>query len=152
MLADTSTSSTRSTGSRATAASGPSAATTAAAAAALVDARVLLVEDNVELAQLTVALLRANGLQPRHVSDAAQALQLLALPHAFDLVLSDVVMPGELDGIALAQRLRREQPGLPVVLLSGYYDSAARAAEFTVLRKPCSESDLLRALARALQR
>ena len=128
------------------------AATTAAAAAALVDARVLLVEDNVELAQLTVALLRANGLQPRHVNDAAQALQLLALPHAFDLVLSDVVMPGELDGIALAQRLRREQPGLPVVLLSGYNDSAARAAEFTVLRKPCSESDLLRALAHALRR
>ena len=124
----------------------------AAASTALVDARVLLVEDNVELAQLTVALLRANGMQLHHVTDATQALQLLAVPHAFDLVLSDVVMPGELDGIELAQRLRREQPELPLVLLSGYSDSAVRAPDFVLLRKPCSESDLLRALAHAMRR
>ena len=122
------------------------------AATVLDGVRVLLVEDNLELAPLAVALLRLNGMHAHHVADAAQALRLLQVPHEFDLVLSDVVMPGEFDGIELARRLRREQPGLPVILLSGYIGGAAQAPEFEVLHKPIGERELLRALARALRK
>jgi CheY-like chemotaxis protein len=88
----------------------------------------------------------------RRAADAAHALQLLAPPHDFDLVLSDVVMPGEMDGLMLARQLRREQPALPLVLVSGYSDSALAAADFKVLRKPCAEGELLQALAQAVGR
>ena len=124
--------------------------TATAAAAALAGARVLLVEDNEALAQVSAALLRSHGLQVQHAAHAAEALQRLTPPHDFDLVFSDVIMPGEIDGLMLARRLRREQPGLPVVLTSGYSDTAAQAADFKVLRKPCSEDELLQALLQAL--
>jgi CheY-like chemotaxis protein len=111
---------------------------------------ILLVEDNEELAQLTAALLQTHGLQIVRAANAAEALQLLRAPHRIDLVLSDVVMPGEMDGLALARQLHRDQPQLPVVLVSGYSDSAAIATEFKVLRKPCAEDELVRTLAAAL--
>jgi signal transduction histidine kinase/ActR/RegA family two-component response regulator len=125
-------------------------ATVTAATPTLAGARVLLVEDNEELASLTAALLQAHGLLVTRAATAAQALQTLTPPHEVDLVLSDVVMPGEMDGLMLARRLQREQPDLPVVLISGYSDAAARAAEFKVLRKPCAEDQLIHALAVAL--
>jgi signal transduction histidine kinase/ActR/RegA family two-component response regulator len=124
----------------------------AAGVATLAGAHVLLVEDNEELANVTAALLQSHGLQVRRAADAAHALQLLAPPHDFDLVLSDVVMPGEMDGLMLARQLRREQPALPLVLVSGYSDSALAAADFKVLRKPCAEGELLQALAQAVGR
>lgn len=74
----------------------------------------------------------------------------LALPHDFDLVLSEVIMPGEIDGLMLASHLRRLQPALPVVLVSGYSETAALASDFKVLRKPCTEDELLQALVEAL--
>ena len=129
----------------------PGAAPAGAGAARNFDGvRVLVVEDNEELARITVALLRARGFAVQHAADAAQALRQLQPPHAIQLVLSDVVMPGEVDGLMLARRLRREQPGLAVVLVSGYSDAAAAATDFEVLRKPCAEAELLQALARAL--
>jgi signal transduction histidine kinase/ActR/RegA family two-component response regulator len=121
-----------------------------AADAVLAGARILLVEDNEELAHLTAALLQAHGLQVLRAGNAAQALQMLQPPHEVDLMLSDVVMPGEMDGVALARQLQREQPQLPVVLVSGYSDVAAQATEFKVLRKPCAEDELVRALSAAL--
>jgi len=123
--------------------------TATAAAAALTGARVLLVEDNEALAQVTSALLQAHGLQVQRAAHAAEALQRLVPPHDFDLVLSDVIMPGEIDGLMLARRLRHEQPELPVVLVSGYSDTAAQAADFKVLRKPCTEDELLQSLVEA---
>jgi signal transduction histidine kinase/ActR/RegA family two-component response regulator len=126
------------------------ASTDPAAAAALAGARVLLIEDNEELARITAALLQAHGLQVQRAAHAAEALQRLSPPHDFELVLSDVIMPGEMDGVMLARRLQQEQPKLPVVLVSGYSDVAAQAADFKLLRKPCTEDQLLQALAQAI--
>lgn len=114
--------------------------------------RVLLVEDNDELATVTAELLRSHGLQVAHAAQAAEALRLLDAQPAtrFDVVLSDVVMPGEMDGLALARQIRRQHPALPVVLISGFNNTGAEGSGFAVLRKPCPPQDLLQALRDAI--
>jgi signal transduction histidine kinase/ActR/RegA family two-component response regulator len=121
----------------------------AAAAFAVTGLRVLLVEDNAELAAVTAELLRSHGVSVQRADNAADALRLLALRPFFDVVLSDVVMPGDMDGLALARQIRREHPALPVVLVSGFH-TAASASEFRVLSKPCPPQELLQALRDAI--
>ena len=112
-------------------------------------ARVLLVDDNGALADVTEVLLQAHGAQVLRARDASQALRLLAAQPDFDALLTDVVMPGEMDGLALAQLVRQQHPALPVVLISGY-SKAASASGFPLLRKPCAPEELLAALRRAM--
>jgi signal transduction histidine kinase/CheY-like chemotaxis protein len=114
--------------------------------------RLLLVEDNAELAEATLSLLASFGVRAVRAADAEEALRLLRPSgHGFDIVLSDVVMPGPLNGLALAQRLRSEHAGLPVVLMTGYTSEIhkAVAAGFQVLPKPFVPEDLLNTLAAA---
>jgi signal transduction histidine kinase len=111
--------------------------------------RVLLVEDNETLGDITAALLTAHGAQVQRANCAEQALLVLAAQGPPAVVLSDVVMPGERDGLALAREVRRLYPGLPVLLISGY-NKAAADSEFRVLRKPCSQLELLGALHEAI--
>jgi signal transduction histidine kinase/CheY-like chemotaxis protein len=122
------------------------AAKTDAGPQMIAGAHVLLVEDNEELGRVTAALLQSYGAIVRRAADAAQALRQVEEQPPVDIVLSDVVMPGGMDGIALARRLRHERPGLPVVLISGYNRSTEEAGDLVVLRKPCAAEDLLRAL------
>ena len=114
--------------------------------------RVLLVEDNLALGDTTAALLQSHGTQVLRAADASEALRQLAAQPAVDLVLSDVVMPGAMDGLALARQLRQDRPLLPVVLVTGYSANAAGVHDFTVLRKPYGLSDLLTAIEGALIR
>jgi CheY-like chemotaxis protein len=66
-------------------------------------------------------------------------------------VISDIVMAGGTDGLALARALRQRRPDLPVLLVTGYSDAAARVAgEFAVLRKPFLLAELSRAAARMI--
>ncbi len=122
----------------------------AAPAPGIQGARVLLVEDNIELGDVTAALLQAHGAQVQRAADAAEALRRVHAGAAFDVVLSDVVMPGAMDGLALARQLHREQPGLPVVLISGFVASEAAVRDFVVLHKPCPQQELLAALHAAI--
>jgi signal transduction histidine kinase len=110
--------------------------------------RVLLAEDNVALAEVTTALLEGHGCQVVRAGDANEALKAFALEGPFDAVLSDVVMPGDMDGLELARRLREQAPELPVVLTSGYAPAAA-AQDIAILSKPYTEHELLIALLRA---
>jgi signal transduction histidine kinase len=127
------------------------AAGEAAASPALAHARVLLVDDNQALARVTAALLQAHGARVERLDNAADALHRIdETPDAFDAVLSDIVMPGAIDGLELARQLRRHHPTLPVVLLSGF-SVAEGTREFVVLRKPCSEREMLGALTDALR-
>ncbi len=121
----------------------PSALTTIAGA------RVLVVEDNPTLSDVTVALLRAHGAEVDQAAKVADALQKLAEEPAFDVVLSDVVMPGRMDGIGMARLLKQQRPQLPVVLISGF-NQADNDGEFLILRKPCPQDELLAVLADAV--
>jgi len=114
-------------------------------------ARVLLVEDNQTLGEITAALLVVHGAQVERADDAAQALQRVDAGQTFDVVLTDVMMPGAMDGLALARRLRVLRPLLPVVLITAFGQAVAgEAAEFTVLSKPCPQDELLLALSKAI--
>ncbi|MDB5911777.1 MAG: response regulator [Ramlibacter sp.] len=113
---------------------------------------VLVVEDNNEVASALLPLLEALGCTVARVDSAAAALEWLAVQESrADLVLTDVMMPGEMDGMALARRLRAEMPGLPVLLMTGYAEriDAATSLGFEVLPKPCSPEVLSAAIARA---
>ena len=110
----------------------------------------LLVEDNPDVAEISAQMLEELGYQVHAVDSASAALDLFdRMP--FQLVVSDIVMAGAMDGIALARALRQRRPDLPIVLVTGYSGSAAAAGtEFTVLRKPYQLSDLSRATAKAI--
>ncbi|SEL18995.1 Signal transduction histidine kinase [Roseateles sp. YR242] len=118
----------------------------------LAGASVLLVEDNEELNRVTASLLRSFSCQVVTAANAEEALKQFGSGAAFDVVLSDVVMPGGMDGQALARELRRRRPGLPVVLISGYSTALTAESIFPVLRKPASPAQLLDALAKAMGR
>ena len=87
---------------------------------------VLLVEDEPTVRRTLRATLLQLGYQVIEAADAEKALAICREATHVDVLLSDVVMPG-LSGVELARRLRRDRPGVPVVLMSGY--SADLAAE-----------------------
>ena len=120
-------------------------------ASALDARRVLLVEDNVELGDATAQLLESFGCQVARAGSAQQALLRVAEDNAFDIVLSDVAMPGEMDGLAMARALRSQYPRLAIVLISGFSSALTDARDFVVLSKPCPPDDLLKALQRAIE-
>jgi CheY-like chemotaxis protein len=66
------------------------------------------------------------------------------------LVLTDVVIPGEYDGLMLARKIRAHFPEIPIVLATGYAKLFDGAPEFPVLRKPYQIADLARAIQQAL--
>lgn len=124
----------------------------------LSERHVLLVEDNDELAEVTMALLESYGSRVQRCRSAEEALtelqSIYAQPAApqnrFDVVLSDIAMPGAMDGVGLALTVRERWSDLPVVLISGYSAAMERARDFIVLRKPCTPEDLVSALRRAM--
>jgi PAS domain S-box-containing protein len=110
----------------------------------------LLVEDNPEVAKVTEQMIEQLGYRVQRVGGAQEALEV-AERTPFDLVISDIVMAGPMDGVALARTLRQRQPDLPVVLVTGFSSSVTEGElEFAVLRKPFEVSDLSRAMAKAL--
>jgi len=109
---------------------------------------VLVVDDNPDVADVSAGMLEQLGYDVHKARDAASALAAVE-QRAFDLVVSDIVMPGTMDGVALARALRERNPGLPVLLVTGYSQAAAEATpEFTVMRKPIQLAELARAAAR----
>jgi signal transduction histidine kinase/CheY-like chemotaxis protein len=117
--------------------------------------RILLVDDEKPLLDMTAELLTKLGYAPAPFSDPGAALASLeATPESYDLVLSDEMMPG-LTGTALARAALRARPGLPIILISGYTGPALShlaiaAGAREVLRKPVQSHELAAALARAL--
>jgi DNA-binding NtrC family response regulator len=83
-----------------------------------------------------------------HVTSAEAALGALANGRVVDFVLSDVMMPGGVNGLQLAREIRRRHPGLSITLMTGYVESAADMAdgEFNLLQKPYTLEDLATAL------
>ena len=116
-----------------------------------VSGRILLVEDNPQVADVTAQMLTAMGFQVEATDRARKALERLDAGTAgIDLLLTDVIMPDGLNGVDLATLIRARFPALPIILTSGYNDVAAGAA-FPVLRKPVPYDELYRAICAGLR-
>jgi CheY-like chemotaxis protein len=116
--------------------------------------RILVVEDEEAVRAIVGEQLRGLGYAVQLAGDAEQALALLR-SHRFDLVLTDVVMPGRLNGKGLADEVERSWPGTRVVFMSGYSENAllndGRLEKgVMLLAKPHQKADLARIIRSAL--
>jgi signal transduction histidine kinase/ActR/RegA family two-component response regulator len=115
--------------------------------------RVLLVEDDDRVAELVADMLGELGYDVVRTANAAMAMDVLQRGESVDLVFSDMVMPGEMDGLELARDISRRKPELPVVLTTGYSASASAAAQegLRLLVKPYRIEALAAELAAAME-
>jgi PAS domain S-box-containing protein len=114
---------------------------------------VLIVEDDADVADVTASLIDQLGYKCRLAMDAEDALQRFERGEKFDLVFSDVAMPGAMDGFGLAHALRRRYPGVPILLASGLTTPNEAADEgILLLRKPYGLDDLRRAIINVLSK
>jgi len=113
---------------------------------------VLVAEDDEHVAELVAEMLRELGYKSKRGATAAETLRLLEETGPFDLVLSDMIMPGKMNGLELAQEVVRREPGMPVVLMTGYSEAAASAAAegFPLLVKPYTIEAMGEVLGQAL--
>jgi len=109
--------------------------------------RILVVEDNPDVGAFATQLLAELGHETRLAPNGLEALRMVEEEGGFDLVFSDVVMPG-MTGIELGHELRRRCPGLRVILTSGYSHVLAQEGRhgFELLQKPYSVEMLTRIL------
>ncbi|WP_207541237.1 hybrid sensor histidine kinase/response regulator [Sabulicella rubraurantiaca] len=104
---------------------------------------VLVVDDDPGVSRLTVGMLEAEGHRVVAVTDPRVALERLDSGESFDLILSDVIMPGGMNGVDLAREIRRRWADLPILLVTGFAeDSDAILQEFPMLHKPFTTIEL----------
>jgi PAS domain S-box-containing protein len=110
----------------------------------------LIVEDNPDVAAATAPLVEQLGYRVVFAESARTALDILSRGK-IDLMITDIVMAGEMNGIELAQAVREKNPQIPVVLVTGYSEQLGAAGPgFTVLRKPYRLVELNRAISKAI--
>jgi CheY-like chemotaxis protein len=111
-------------------------------------ATILLVEDEPDVLHVTRLAFTDAGHQVVPARDGAEALAVLRSEASLDILVSDVVLPGGLNGVELGREARRLHPSLPVLLVSGYaadaLDEQGARGEFEILAKPFSQAELLR--------
>ena len=113
---------------------------------------VLVVEDNPDVRAVSTMLLEQIGHRVHFESSAEAALEQLQKNPYVDLVFSDVVMPGGMDGVALARVIRSRYPDIAILLTSGYAKAAEAAGrEFPILRKPYEVKALASAVNAAIR-
>jgi two-component system, NtrC family, sensor kinase len=129
----------------------PSTAPMKAEAAPRRAGTVLVVEDSPEVAEVASAYFQQLGYMVKQVASANEALELLVKDAKIDLVFSDILMPGGMNGLELGHAIRRRHAAMPVLLATGYSDSARDAVEqgFIVLQKPFDLAALEQALREA---
>ncbi|MGC2775754.1 MAG: response regulator [Bradyrhizobium sp.] len=111
--------------------------------------RILIVEERREVAELARSILEDFGYRTELAANAHAALELLDSSVRFDLLFTDLVMPGGMNGTVLAREVRKRQPKLKVLLTTGYSDAAVERAdanigEFEIINKPYRRTDLVR--------
>jgi CheY-like chemotaxis protein len=89
-------------------------------------ARILLAEDDESVRAFVARALQHRGHSVEEAEDGLEALELLDVGARYDLLITDIVMPG-LDGIALALKVARDFPDMPVLLITGYSAERQRA-------------------------
>jgi len=116
---------------------------------------VLVVEDNDDVRELAEQVLEMEGYAVQSAGSGEQALALLREGDPVDLLFTDVIMPGGMTGIELAEQARTLRPGLPVLVTTGYMDElpdCGRSGGLEILAKPYRQESLLEKVRVALAR
>jgi len=113
--------------------------------------RVLIVEDDIFVAELAADMLGELGFESTITHSAKEALERLAGGDRPKLVFSDVVMPGGISGIELARKVRERFPELPILLTTGYSEQVGATQGFPVLQKPYEMDALAGAITKLLK-
>jgi signal transduction histidine kinase/ActR/RegA family two-component response regulator len=114
--------------------------------------RILLVEDDDEVAALVGEMLGQLGYEVTRAASAAAALGALADGRSVDLIFSDIMMPGGMNGVELAREIKKRRSDIPVLLTSGYAEASvheAQRAGIQILAKPYHIDELAAALSTA---
>jgi PAS domain S-box-containing protein len=111
---------------------------------------ILVVEDNKDVKNVAVSLLEQLGYKTIAVESASEALDVLASGQTVNLLFTDVALPGQLDGLALARKVTDRYGTIPIVLTTGYTRAFESDPEFPVLRKPYQMAALGRLIHQAL--
>ena len=117
--------------------------------------RILLVDDETELVESGIRVLKWMGYQVQGATDPTEALEMIRdQPHQFDLIISDFSMP-RMNGMQLAEEIKRINPGIPIILLTGYSsDVPKKQIKSTVINgiiiKPVSKNELARVIRKVL--
>ncbi len=110
---------------------------------------ILIVDDREDVAELARTILRDFGYTTLVASNAREALEILDSSGKVDLLFTDLIMPGGMNGVLLAREARRRQPKLKVLLATGYAEASLErtdigGSEFDLLNKPYRRTELVR--------
>jgi CheY-like chemotaxis protein len=117
-------------------------------------ATILVVDDTAEVLELTSSILEDAGYAVLRCDGSQQALAILKDGHAVDLLLTDIMMPGEVDGFALAREARATRPSLPIAYITSYAHTPPNSTGEVfgpILRKPYRRDDLTEQIQELLQ-
>jgi two-component system cell cycle sensor histidine kinase/response regulator CckA len=109
--------------------------------------RILIVDDEIDLVESAIRVLRWMGFQVKGVTLPSEALEMIRTqPHQFDLIISDFSMP-QMNGIQLAEEIKRINPAIPIILLTGFgSDISKKQIKSNVINgivtKPISKNEL----------
>ncbi|MGE5157263.1 MAG: PAS domain S-box protein [Gemmatimonas sp.] len=117
---------------------------------------ILVVEDDRLVRDYVLTQLHSLGYATLDAANATDALNLVEAGHKFDLLFTDVIMPGTMNGRQLADHLQKQRPGLKVLFTSGYTENAIihhgrLDSGVLLLAKPYRKSDMARMIRRALE-
>lgn len=112
--------------------------------------KLLLVDDNVLVRRSTALMLADAGFQVIEAGSAEVAVEVLEKNPSTDFVLSDVKMPGEMDGITLRKKIMRQYPGIPVLLMTGHFPQGLEPGTH-VVGKPFALDEVMEALGNGQQ-
>ena len=119
-------------------------------------APILLVDDEESIRTVTARALQAKGFDVAQAPNAEEALKILKSKPNFQLLVTDMVMPG-MDGEQLIKEVKKTWPNLPCLLMSGYSDSfekhtSGKAKNFNFIAKPFALADLLTTVKEILEK
>lgn len=117
---------------------------------------ILVVEDEEEIKNLAAMILKGHGYTVLQASDASEALEILQDENQhLDLLFTDIMMPGEMNGVQLAARALVLRPNIPILFTTGYIQASIPdvnlLSEYTILNKPYKPDALLQEIQKALQ-
>jgi two-component system cell cycle sensor histidine kinase/response regulator CckA len=114
----------------------------------------LIVDDEPSIRAYLKVILQRECFHVLEAENAAQALRTVQrLDGGVDVIVSDIKMPGEMDGIDLVHSLRNSYPGVPIILISGYADDDSvkqATASFVFIQKPFVPDTLLKAVQKVM--